>query len=654
MIEFKQDICSNPEEARQREWIETNGLGGFASSTIIGLNTRRYHALLTAAVKPPVVRLVLLSKLEETVVINGERYDLSANQYSGAVHPLGYQFLKNFRLDPFPIFTYEVAGIEIEKSVFMIYGENTTVISYKRRKKKKGVNDCRLEVRPLIAFRDFHSTTHENDAINKHVEVEDGSIIVRPYDGLPELHFVHDADESAASGYWYRNFEYQIERERGLDFIEDLFNPFVLTFDLNEKTGASIIASTEQRTGNPVKLSKAEIDRRKALVSTAPAKDDLLRALFAAADQFIVSRGDQKTVIAGYHWFADWGRDTLIALPGLTLATKRPEIAKSILLMLSAHVDRGMLPNRFPDSGEQPEYNTVDATLWYFEAVRALLERTNDYEFVRSKLYSVLIEIINWHERGTRYRIRVDSDGLLFAGEPGVQLTWMDSKVGNWVVTPRTGKPVEIQALWYNALRVMENLANRFGDNLNAERFSKMAVRAKDSFNLQFWNEEIGCLYDVVDGELRDGAIRPNQIFAISLHHSILNPGKIARVVEVVEDELLTPAGLRTLSPNDPQYIGLYHGEARVRDGAYHQGSVWPWLMGPFIAAYFKANGNNKASRKQAKKWLAGFNDHLSIDGLGQISEIFEGNAPHHSRGCIAQAWSVAELLRVMVEFELG
>lgn len=654
MIEFKQDICSNPEEARQREWIETNGLGGFASSTIIGLNTRRYHALLTAAVKPPVVRLVLLSKLEETVVINGERYDLSANQYSGAVHPLGYQFLKNFRLDPFPIFTYEVAGIEIEKSVFMIYGENTTVISYKRRKKKKGVNDCRLEVRPLIAFRDFHSTTHENDAINKHVEVEDGSIIVRPYDGLPELHFVHDADESAASGYWYRNFEYQIERERGLDFIEDLFNPFVLTFDLNEKTGASIIASTEQRTGNPVKLSKAEIDRRKALVSTAPAKDDLLRALFAAADQFIVSRGDQKTVIAGYHWFADWGRDTLIALPGLTLATKRPEIAKSILLMLSAHVDRGMLPNRFPDSGEQPEYNTVDATLWYFEAVRALLERTNDYEFVRSKLYSVLIEIINWHERGTRYRIRVDSDGLLFAGEPGVQLTWMDSKVGDWVVTPRTGKPVEIQALWYNALRVMENLANRFGDNLNAERFSKMAVRAKDSFNLQFWNEEIGCLYDVVDGELRDGAIRPNQIFAISLHHSILNPGKIARVVEVVEDELLTPAGLRTLSPNDPQYIGLYHGEARVRDGAYHQGSVWPWLMGPFIAAYFKANGNNKASRKQAKKWLAGFNDHLSIDGLGQISEIFEGNAPHHSRGCIAQAWSVAELLRVMVEFELG
>ncbi len=654
VIEFKQEICSNPEDALQHEWLETNGLGGFASSTIVGLNTRRYHGLLTAATKPPVGRMVLLSKLEETLVVNGERYDLSTNQYPGVVHPQGHQYLKNFRLDPFPIFTYEVAGVEIEKSVLMVQGENTTVVQYKRRKKKRNVNDCRLELRPLIAFRDFHSTAHENDAINKNFETGEGLITIRPYSGLPELHFAHDAAEVEAGGFWYHNFEYQVERDRGLDFFEDLFNPFVLKFDLNSKTGASIIASTEQRSAaNATKLTKAENDRRKKVISSAPSKDDLLRALFAAADQYIVSRGDQKTVIAGYHWFADWGRDTMIALPGLTLATKRPEIAKSILLEFSKHIDQGMLPNRFPDVGEQPEYNTVDATLWYFEAVRALLERTNDYEFVRNNLYSVLVEIINWHERGTRYRIHVDSDGLLFAGEPGVQLTWMDAKVGDWVVTPRIGKPVEIQALWYNALRVMENLATWFGDDSNAERFSRMAALAKENFNRQFWNEELGCLYDVIDGENRDGSIRPNQIFAISLHHSILDSDKAERVFEIVQDELLTPVGLRSLSPSDPQYRGRYEGDVRGRDSAYHQGTVWPWLIGPFISGYFKVNGVNKTSRKQAKKWLAGFNDHLSVAGLNQISEVFDGDAPHRPGGCIAQAWSVAELLRVMVEFEL-
>ena len=653
MIHFDENICGNFAEAIEREWLETNGLGGFASSTTIGLNTRRYHGLLMAATTPPVGRMLLLSKLEETLVVNGERFDLSANQYSGSIHPEGHRYLKEFRLDPFPTFVYEVAGVTLEKSVFMVHGENTVVVKYRRRKKSRTVKDCRLEIHPLAAFRDYHSTTHENSAISNHVESQDGLATIRPYAALPELHFAHNASELAATGYWYRNFEFKAERERGLDFREDLFNHFALKFDLGKTASATVIASTERRqAADADKLRKAEVARRKQLLSGVK-RDKLIQALTLAADQFIVSRGDQKTIIAGYHWFADWGRDTMIALPGLTLTTGRYDVAKSILLEFAKHLDRGMLPNRFPDAGEAPEYNTADATLWYFEAVRAMLARTADYEFVRANLYEVLKEIIVWHERGTRYNIHVDEDGLLFAGEPGVQLTWMDAKVGNWVVTPRIGKPVEIQALWFNALKVMEELASKFGDS-DAAKFAAMAERAKESFNRQFWNEPAGCLpgylYDVVDGDVRDASIRPNQIFAASLEHSMLDDERARQVVAVVERDLLTPVGLRSLSVNDPNYLGVYQGDTLSRDGAYHQGTVWPWPMGAFITAYLKANGKSKAARRQAGKWLDEFLPHLHTACLGQVSEIFDGDAPHAPRGCVAQAWSVAELLRAAVE----
>ena len=355
MIHFDENICGNLEQATEREWLETNGLGGFASSTIIGLNTRRYHGLLTAATKPPVGRLLLLSKLEETLIVNGERFDLSANQYPGAVHPQGYQFLKEFRLDPFPVFVYEVAGVTLEKSVFLVHGENTTVVQYKRHRKSRAVKECRLEISPLVAFRDYHSTTHENTAINSQVESLEGLATIHPYDDLPELHFAHNANAMSLTGYWYRSFEFQAERERGLDFKEDLFNHFTLNFDLGKSTSASVIASTKRHDATEAeRLLKAEINRRKQLLSGVK-RDALVEALTLAADQFIVARGDQKTVIAGYHWFSDWGRDTMIALPGLTLTTGRYEIAKSILLEFSKHVDRGMLPNRFPDAGEEPE-----------------------------------------------------------------------------------------------------------------------------------------------------------------------------------------------------------------------------------------------------------------------------------------------------------
>jgi predicted glycogen debranching enzyme len=648
MITFDQETCRNLDVASQKEWLETNGLGGFASSTITGLNTRRYHGLLIAVTKPPVGRLALLSKLEETLVIDGKRFDLSANQYPGAIHPQGHQYLKQFRLDPFPVFTYEVEGVEIEKSVFMIHGENSTVIQYELR---GAPPSCILEVRPLIAFRDYHSMMHENGALRPHVEVEQNMATVRPYDGVPALHLAHDADDLDVNGWWYRNFEYQVERERGLDFHEDLFSPCALRFDLSRRTQAAIIASTERLDINcAADYRQAEVNRRQATLAAYPEADEFVRALVTAADQFIVARGDQKTVIAGYHWFGDWGRDTMIALPGLTLVTGRPEAARSILLAFAHFVDRGMLPNRFPDAGEEPEYNTVDATLWYFEAVRALLRYTGDYKFVQTELYPLLTEIIDWHERGTRYGIRAREDGLLHSGEPGVQLTWMDARVDGREITPRTGKAVEIQALWYNALCVMEHLADKFDDKAGNKRYGQMAARARQSFNQLFWNEAAGCLFDVVDGEARDGSIRPNQILAVSLSNTMLPREKARQVVEVVERDLLTPYGLRSLSPNDPQYCGRYKGGPSERDGVYHQGTVWAWLMGPFITAYLKVNGNGKKGRGQAAQWLEAFNGHLSDAGLGQVSEVFDGDGPHLPGGCIAQAWSVAELLRAAVE----
>lgn len=652
MIEIDQQSCRNLETSTSREWLETNGIGGFSSSTIIGLNTRRYHGLLTAATKPPVGRLVLLSKLEETLVIDGRRHDLSANQYPGAIHPQGFNYQTGFRLDPFPVFTYEVEGVTLEKSVFMVQGENTTVVQYELCAIPDGLATApmSLEIRPLIAFRDYHSITHENGALNSNVETKEYVTTVKPYNDLPELHFAHDQAEIDPNGFWFRNFQYAIEKERGLDFAEDLFSPCAFTFDLkDDKSKISLIASTEVRDAAKAEgYRKAEIERRNALTANSEA-NQLTKSLTGAADQFIVARERCKTVIAGYHWFADWGRDTMIALPGLTLATGRAEIAKSILAEFAQHVDQGMLPNRFPDAGETPEYNTVDATLWFFEAVRALLEQTGDYDFVRTNLYAVLKDIIDWHVKGTRYQIHVDEDGLLYSGEPGVQLTWMDAKVGDWVVTPRHGKPVEIQALWYNALRVMEQLAAKFKDTNAKKNYAAMATKARASFNEKFWNEEAGCLFDVVNGETRDAAIRPNQVIAISLANSMLSKDRATRILRVVERELLTPRGLRTLSPNDPNYISRYEGDPRRRDGAYHQGTVWPWLMGPYLTAYIKTFGK-KTGRKFATAWFEQFNEHLNEACLGQVSEIFDGDAPHTPRGCVAQAWSVSELLRATSE----
>ena len=640
-LKFDAATCQNLEQSSRLEWLEANGLGGFASGTVSGIHTRRYHGLLTAALNPPVGRMLFVAKFEDTLIVDGQRVELSANRYNGVVHPQGHDYLSEFRLDPFPTWVYDIGDVEIEKRVFMAQGLDATVVEYEVRGLCK---NCRLEVRPLIAFRDHHATTHSNEAIDGAFDwEEDGLVSIQLYDGLPRVYFGADYSNCEKTGYWYNRFEYAEEQARGLDFQEDLFQPFVLHFNLANSPKAVVITSL---TGIPAHEATAmreqERRRRLTLRRHSPLPDPFIEDLAEAADQFVVLRGEGHSIIAGYPWFGDWGRDTMIALPGLTLVTGRFDVACGILQEFSKAMNRGMLPNRFPDAGDTPEYNTADATLWFFEAVRAYLHYSNDVTFVHNELYPCLLEAMDWHLRGTRHGIRCDADGLLLTGEPGVQLTWMDAKVGDWVVTPRHGKPVEIQALWYNALRILEDLSRRFGDTARARQMDDLARYAQRSFLAQFWDQDRGYLLD----NTGDAAIRPNQIFAASLHYSMLDQEQIEAVVRCIDHHLLTPFGLRSLSPEDPAYRGRYAGGVYERDSAYHQGSVWLWLMGPFLTAYSRVHPGSPRLREL----LHGMQPNLREACVGQLSEIADGDPPFTPGGCFAQAWSVAEILRAATE----
>ncbi|MGE5345598.1 MAG: amylo-alpha-1,6-glucosidase [Acidithiobacillales bacterium] len=634
--------------ATAREWLETNGLGGYAASTIAGLNTRRYHGLLVAATKPPVGRRLLLSKLEETLVIGGERYELSSNRYPGGLHPEGWRFLAAFRPDPFPTWLFEAGGVKLERTLFMVHGENTTVLTWRLLSS----GEARLEVRPLIAFRDIHALTHENAALDPRVAVEPGAASVAPYPGLPVLHVAHDGD-LALTGHWYRSFEYEEDRRRGFDFTEDLFQPFVLTFHLDASTRseATVIASTRRRTAADLRpLRENESARREALAGRMAGDGTSLPLLARAADQFLVQRDGGASVIAGYPWFSDWGRNAMIALPGLTLATGRPKTGREVLLVFARSASEGLIPGRFLDEGDSPAFDAADATLWFVEAVRRLVEATADTGWVREHLWGVLTKILEAHVAGTRFGLRLDDDGLLLSAAPGLALTWMDARVSGQPVTPRRGKPVEIEALWYSALRTLEELADRFGEEGTAARIGAMAARAKESFLRLFPNGSGGLfdVVDVVDGLSRDASVRPNQIFAASLAHSMLGEDEARSVVSVVTRQLLTPFGLRTLSPADPAYVGRYEGDAASRDRAYHQGTVWPWLMGPYVDAFLRVEGHTPGTRRRARRTLSPLLAFFGREGTGQLPELFDGDPPHRPAGCPAQAWSVAELLRAL------
>jgi predicted glycogen debranching enzyme len=644
---FDKSITQDFEEASKREWLETNGLGGWASSTISGAHTRRYHGLLVAATHPPVGRMVMLSKLDEAIWVQGSGFSLSANQYPGVVHPRGFEHLASFEKELFPVFEYEAGGVRLRKTIAAVNGENTTLVLYEVL---EAPSSFTLELRPFMSPRDYHSLSRANDAIRREAQFSEGMFRMQAYDGVPEIFISVPGSTFEFRPDWYRNFEYAVEQFRGLDFREDLFTHGVFKRELKKGDKLGVIISTENPAGRSAfALFNQETVRRVSLLEKLPLRDEFTETLALAADQFVVKRGENlKTIIAGYHWFSDWGRDTMIALPGICLVTGRYDEAKKILRAFAQSVSQGMLPNRFPDAGEQPEYNTVDATLWFFVAIYKYLEYTHDDGFVRDELMPILRNIIAWHDRGTRYNIHVDSDGLLYAGERGVQLTWMDAKVGDWVVTPRQGKAVEINALWYNALMMYSRLSERYMKMGEAMEFANRANDVKENFLGTFWNPQAGYLYDYVDGEYKDAALRPNQIFALGLPFPLIEGEKAERVLAIVEEKLCTPVGIRSLSPDHASYQPRYGGSPSQRDGAYHQGTVWSWLLGPLTDAIIAVEGD--AGRARARGLLEAVVPHLSEAGIGTISEIFDADSPQTPRGCVAQAWSVGEILRVYCE----
>jgi predicted glycogen debranching enzyme len=664
-VQFGHEICGNLAAAESREWLVTNGIGGFASGTIATGMTRRYHGLLIAALQPPVGRTHLVGALDETVHYVGATYALATHRWaSGAVDPHGFLYLESFRLEgAIPVWTYAVADAVLEKRVWMVHGENTTFIHYTLLRAN---GPLEIDLKALVNYRDFHSLTHAGGWHMNITPVEHG-VMVLPFDDAKPFYLKSDRASCEPRHEWYRDCYLPLETERGLDDREDHLFAALFHAKLNSAESLTIVMTTEAGAALDGAASLAQrADHEAGLLDSWKARNEKssanapgwLRQLVLAADQFIVKRSlpdepDGRSVIAGYHWFGDWGRDTMIALPGLALATGRADVAKQILLAFAGYVDGGMLPNNFPDAGGKPEYNTVDAALWYFEAVRQYFAATQD-NVTLQKLYPVLAGMIDAHVTGTRYNIHVDStDGLLYAGGPGVQLTWMDAKIGDWVVTPRTGKPVEINALWLNALETMALFARIL--NKSTDDYERLSAQAKNSFQ-KFWNVERDCCFDVIDvpgparSSSKDATLRPNQILAVSLPVSPLRKDQQKSVVYICAQRLVTCHGLRSLAVGEPGYQGHYGGDQRARDAAYHQGTVWGWLLGPFALAHLRVYGD----RAWALRYIEPLGSNIGTYGLGTLAEIFDGDPPHTPRGCIAQAWTVGEVLRAWSEIVKG
>ena len=652
-MKIDKEGCCNLDRALSLEWLETNGRGGFSSGTVAGANTRRYHALLLTARKPPSERFVLVNHLEEWIDIEGQSYPLSTNLYPNAIYPEGYKQSTGFTTDPWPSWTYDCHGTVVQREVFCVRDRDLVVIRWTiAGKTRKAII---LRVRPMVSGRDYHATHHVNASLaTTATTLTDGLVSWRPYAGLASVQAFQNG-RYRHDPMWFRTVQFLAEQQRGLDFEEDWWSPGEFTYQLNHRVAATLVLTTESIDSVDVAvLAKDERKRRTVLRAAAPTTDPLAGELWCAVEAYLSARGRQQTVIAGYPWFTDWGRDTFISLPGLCLVTGRWEIAWQTIESFAAHISQGMVPNCFPDTGEQPEYNTIDASLWFIHAIERYFVYSKDETRVRAVAWPAVKHIIDGYRQGTRYHIHMDEDGLIAGGVPGAQLTWMDSKVGDWGVTPRHGKPVEIQALWARTLEIGQRFATKFGEPAYAVRCREDRTRAVASFHTKFWNEAGGYLYDVIDGpEGNDASIRPNQIYAVALCDDLVTKEQAEQILRVVEDHLLTPVGLRTLSPKDSRYRPRYEGAVVERDGAYHQGTVWPFLLGPFVTAWWKVNGKSSAKNRQARAFLNGLEGHLHDACLGQVSEIFDAEAPHHARGCFAQAWSVAEPLRALIE-DLG
>lgn len=646
-------------EAIQHEWIETNGLGGWSGSTLTGCNTRRYHGLLVAATVPPVERMALVSKLDETIWLNDRKFELATNNYGDTIAPTGYTYLHSFTKNIFPEWIFEIPvtieggitqTIRLKKTIAMIHGENTTVILYEVQ---NAPGQFTLELLPLVSVRGYHSLMLENESVQKNAVFANEVLTVKAYDGTPDISIKVPGSNFTTEPNWYRHFYYAVENYRGLDCREDLFTHGHFQVMLSQGETIGIILSTENVSDKDATTLLLQERKRRENLLEMPYAGNLSQVLTLAADQFIVKRDeDLKTVIAGYHWFTDWGRDTMISLPGLCISTGRFEDAKKILSAFAGSISQGMLPNRFQDNGEAPEYNNVDGTLWFFIAVQKYWQATGDKSFILDTILPVLTDIIEWHYKGTRYQIRVTEDELLYAGEVGQQLTWMDARIGNWVVTPRMGKPVEIQALWYNALCIYSELLLLDKNKKQSAVFADKAKKARQSFTDAFWNPSVNGLYDFIDQYNQpDLKIRPNQLFAISLPYPLVEGEKAKNILSLVETQLYTPVGLKSLAKTDTDYIPVYGGDAYHRDSSYHEGTAWSWLLGPYIDAIMKTKGSK--AKAMSRKVIKDFEYHLNEACLGTVSEIFDAEFPHHPRGCVAQAWGVAEILRVIKAYGL-
>lgn len=641
---------TDPKDRKNIEWLVTNGLGGYASSTGIGMNTRKYHGLLVAATEAPVGRRVLLSSLDEEISIEGEMYELATHQYPGTLHPEGYRFLEDFYAEPFPSFHYRIGDIVLRKTIMMPGAKNTSIVRYdiSNPQARKAV----LRIFPLVNDRDIHKLTRAGEIHFSQEATRYGTTVKG---GETSLELYSDMVYKP-QGYWYYNSCYEVELSRGYPYMEDIFNPGHFEASIGKGESSFFIVASLV-TGDKARPSIADIRRlyddelRQSIpVDTEKDGTTFIHRLKKAAGQFLVHRRstNASSVIAGYHWFADWGRDAMIALPGLTLVTGNYNGAKEILTTFASYTRDGLIPNLFPDDPSmEPAYNTVDASLWFVHAVGKYLEYTGDLDFVAS-IWDTLVSIVENYQNGTKNNIKMDSDGLI---SQGAQLTWMDAKCGDKEMTPRSGKTCEINALWYNALMYISEIGEGLGKDVSP--YLEIARMTKESFNKEFINEEMGCLYDCIpgNGSIKDASIRPNQLFAVSLTFTMLAPDLEKSIVEIVRRELLTPYGLRTLAPSDATYIGKYEGNTESRDMAYHNGTVWPWLLGPYITAYIKVHGSTDRSKMEMTALLEqGIKGHLDEAGIGSISEVFDGDAPHRPGGCIAQAWSVAEILRACVK----
>ncbi|RQD85447.1 glycogen debranching protein [Methanosalsum natronophilum] len=635
------------------EWIITNGIGGYASSTLTLANSRTYHGLLIASLNPPVDRTLLLSSIDEIITINDQDFELAVHKYPGVVHPQGNKYLTSVQFTPSPIYNYEVNNIIINKRIFMHYGHNTTIIEYEIDN-NVSEQEVSFKLIPLTNSRNFHHTSNAKNTIIKQSSREYGTDIFTDVSNL----YLDSNIEYVKDPYWFYNFEYECEIRRGTGHLDDNFNPGYFKSQLKKgKNHIFIVASTKNESDwslNDIKtIYENETERQKQIEhSFNYYKDPFISQLYPAIDSFLVSRRSTNSLslIAGYHWFSDWGRDSMISLPGLTLVTGRYDAARSILKTFSQYCNDGLIPNQFSDnSTKPPAYNTVDAPLWFIHAAMKYYEYTKDIHFLKD-IWATLENIIGSYINGTHYDIKMDDDDGLLSHGP--QLTWMDAMIGDTPVTPREGKAVEVNALWYNSLNIALDLSHILDKEISIS--SEDIKRTKKAFQDKFWNNNKNCLFDTigygVDNHLKDDSIRPNQIFSISLPYKLLDVKKSRGVLNNVCEELLTPFGLRTLSPKDTNYQGRYHGDHFQRDKAYHNGTVWPWLMGPFISAYTKMNSHSQSSIEFSKELVLNFEPHLLEACIGSISEIFDGDYPHLPRGCVSQSWSVAEVLRAYVE----